>query len=63
MTLFKEDFVTVQVNLVFCPVAPRKVVAVQVLWRLTHRWKSDFTAIDKKFSESAILRNRLFSSA
>jgi len=31
-TLFKEDFVTEQVNLVFCPVAPRKVVAVQVLF-------------------------------
>lgn len=31
-TLFAEDFVTEQVNLVFCPVAPRKVVAVQVLF-------------------------------
>jgi hypothetical protein len=31
-TLFEEDFMTEQVNLVFCPAAPRRVVAVQVLF-------------------------------
>src|SRR5688572_10219026 len=31
-TLFEEDFTTEQVNLVFCPAAPRRVVAVQVLF-------------------------------
>jgi hypothetical protein len=31
-TLFDQDFITEQVNLVFCPAAPRRVVAVQVLF-------------------------------
>jgi hypothetical protein len=31
-TLFDQDFITEQVNLVFCPAAPRLVVAVQVLF-------------------------------
>jgi hypothetical protein len=31
-TLFEEDFMTEQVNLVFCPAAPRRIVAVQVLF-------------------------------
>jgi hypothetical protein len=31
-TLFEDDFITEQVNLVFCPAAPRRVVAVQVLF-------------------------------
>jgi hypothetical protein len=30
-TLFEEDFITEQVNLVFCPANPRRVVALQVL--------------------------------
>ena len=30
--VFEPDFITEQVNLVFCPVAPRRVVAVQVLF-------------------------------
>jgi len=31
-TLFEMDFMPEQVNLVFCPAAPRRVVAVQVLF-------------------------------
>ena len=30
--LFEDDFLTEQVNLVFCPAAPRRVVALQVLF-------------------------------